>query len=301
MVTSVKRKKKKSYDDRIFNFFVYFVLTCLLLVVLYPLIYIISSSFSAPDMVAAGKIILWPVHLSLQGYKAVFTNNMIGIGYLNSIINTTAGTLINIIFTMLVAYPLAYSKLPGKNIIMILFTFTMLFSGGMIPDYILLRNLGMLNTRFALIIPGAIATYNMIITRTFIASSIPHELREAAEIDGCSDFQYFISVIIPLSRAVIAVITLYYAVGHWNSYFNAFLYITNKNLFPLQIVLRDILIANTIDPASTLDPELMAAKQGMADLLKFALIIVSSLPVMMIYPFIQKYFIKGVMIGSIKG
>jgi multiple sugar transport system permease protein/putative aldouronate transport system permease protein len=184
---------------------------------------------------------------------------------------------------------------------MVLFTFTMLFSGGMIPDYILLRDLRMLNTRFAMLIPGAIAAYNMIITRTFISASIPGELREAADIDGCSDIQYFLAVVLPLSKAVIAVITLYYAVAHWNSYFNAFLYLTNKNLFPLQIVLRDILIANSIDPSAILDPEIAAAKQGMTDLLKFSLIIVSSLPVMLIYPFIQKYFIKGVMIGSIKG
>ena len=301
MVNTVKRKVKLSYDDTIFNFIVYFVLSFLLLLVLYPLVYIMSSSFSSPNAVAAGKVVLWPVDLSVEGYKAVFTNRMIGIGYMNSIINTSIGTLINIVFTMLVAYPLACTRLPGKNLIMVLFTFTMLFSGGMIPDYILLRNLGMLNTRLALLLPGAIATYNMIITRTFISSSIPEELREAADMDGCSDFQYLISVILPLSKPVIAVITLYYAVAHWNSYFNAFLYITNRNLMPLQIVLRDILIANTIDPASTVDPELMAARQGMADLLKFALIIVSSLPVMMIYPFIQKYFIQGVMIGSLKG
>jgi len=301
VVNTVKHKVKESLDDRAFSFTVYFILTFLLIMVLYPLIYIISSSFSSPNAVAAGKVVLWPVDLSVEGYKAVFTNNMIGIGYVNSIINTVLGTIINVTFTLLVAYPLAYSKLPGKNVIMVLFTFTMLFSGGMIPDYILLRNLGMLNTRLALLIPGAIATYNMIITRTFIATSIPQELREAADIDGCSDFQYFISVVLPLSKAVIAVITLYYAVWHWNAYFNAFLYITNRNLLPLQIVLRDILIANSIDPASTLDPELLAARQGMAELLKFALIIVSSLPVMLIYPFIQKYFIQGVMIGSIKG
>jgi multiple sugar transport system permease protein/putative aldouronate transport system permease protein len=159
----------------------------------------------------------------------------------------------------------------------------------------------MLNTRFAMLIPGAITACNMIITRTFISTSIPQELREAADIDGCSGIQYFIAVVLPLSKAVIAIITLYHAVAHWNSYFNAFLYLTNKNLFPLQIILRDILIANSIDPSAILDPELVAAKQGMADLLKFSLIIVSSLPVMMIYPFIQKYFIKGVMIGSIKG
>jgi ABC-type glycerol-3-phosphate transport system permease component len=302
MVGAVKKHSiSETAEDKAFAAAVYAILTLMLLTVLYPLVYVVSSSFSAPDAVAAGRVVLWPVDLSLEGYKAVFSNNMIGIGYINSVIYTVIGTLINICFTLIVAYPLACSDLPFKNGIMVLFTFTMLFSGGMIPDYILLRDLRMLNTRFAMLIPGAIAAYNMIITRTFISTSIPLELREAADMDGCSDIQYFIAVVLPLSKAVIAVITLYYAVGHWNSYFNAFLYLTNKNLFPLQIVLRDILIANSVDPSATLDPELMAARQGMADLLKFSLIIVSSLPVMMIYPFIQKYFIKGVIIGSIKG
>jgi multiple sugar transport system permease protein/putative aldouronate transport system permease protein len=203
--------------------------------------------------------------------------------------------------TIIAAYPLACLRLPGKKTIMFLFTFTMLFGGGMIPNYILIRNLGMLNTRLSMIIPGAIAVYNMIITRTFIMSSIPPELREAAEIDGASDIQYLWHCILPLSKAVIAVITLYYAVHHWHAYLSAFLYLTNKNLFPLQIVLRDILISNMIDPSVTVDETLMAAKLGLSDLLKYSLIIVSSLPVMMIYPFIQKYFIKGVMIGSLKG
>jgi multiple sugar transport system permease protein/putative aldouronate transport system permease protein len=299
--TRKKRSISETAEDKAFAAVVYGILTLMLLTVLYPLVYVVSSSFSAPDAVAAGRVVLWPVDLSIEGYKAVFTNSMIGIGYMNSIIYTVIGTLINLCLTLIAAYPLACPNLPFKNGIMVLFTFTMLFSGGMIPDYILLRNLRMLNTRWAMIIPGAVAAYNMIITRTFISASIPQELREAADIDGCSDIQYFTAVVLPLSKAVIAVITLYYAVAHWNSYFNAFLYLTNKNLFPLQIVLRDILIANSIDPSATMDPELMAARQGMADLLKFSLIIVSSLPVMMIYPFIQKYFIKGVMIGSIKG
>jgi multiple sugar transport system permease protein/putative aldouronate transport system permease protein len=302
MVRAAKKHSiSETAEDKVFAVLVYGVLTLMLLTVLYPLVYVVSSSFSAPHAVAAGRVVLWPVDLSIEGYKAVFSNGMIGVGYMNSVIYTAAGTMINICFTLITAYPLACSNLPFKNGIMVLFTFTMLFSGGMIPDYILLRNLRMLNTRFAILIPGAIAAYNMIITRTFISASIPQELREAADMDGCSDIQYFLSVVLPLSKAVIAVITLYYAVAHWNSYFNAFLYLTNKNLFPLQIVLRDILIANSIDPSAILDPELAAARQGMADLLKFSLIIVSSLPVMMIYPFIQKYFIKGVMIGSIKG
>jgi ABC-type glycerol-3-phosphate transport system permease component len=277
------------------------ILFAMFLAVLYPMLYIISSSFSSPAAVAAGKVVLWPVDPGIEGYKAVFANNMVGTGYINSIIYTTIGTLINVSLTLITAYALACPTLPGRNFIMILFTFTMLFDGGMIPNYILLRDLKILNTRWAMLIPGAIGVYNMIITRTFISTSIPVELREAADIDGCSDLQYFWHCVLPLSKAVIAVITLYYAVAHWNSYFNAFLYLTNRNLFPLQIVLRDILLANTIDAGSIVDPDLMAAKQGLADLLRYALIIVASLPVMSIYPFIQKHFIQGVMIGSIKG
>jgi multiple sugar transport system permease protein/putative aldouronate transport system permease protein len=292
---------RDSLEDNAFNVVVYVILSVMFLFVLYPLVYIVSSSFSSPSAVAAGRVVLWPVEPSLEGYKAVFTNNMIGTGYFNSIIYALFGTLINISLTMIAAYALSCSTLPGRNLIMLLFTFTMLFDGGMIPNYILLRNLGMLNTRWAMLIPGAIGIYNMIITRTFIGNSIPSELREAADIDGCSDIQYFWHCVLPLSKAVIAVITLYYAVAHWNAYFNAFLYLTSKDLFPLQIVLRDILIANSIDAGAIVDPELMAAKQGLADLLKYSLIIVASLPVMTIYPFIQKYFIQGVMIGSIKG
>jgi multiple sugar transport system permease protein/putative aldouronate transport system permease protein len=303
MVKAISKRNriKNTAEDQIFNVFVMSVLGFLFLLVLYPLVYVVSSSFSSPQAVSMGRVILWPVDLSLEGYEAVFSNEMVGIGYMNSVIYTVLGTMINVCMTMIAAYALACPKLPGKGIIMVMFTFTMLFNGGMIPNYILIRSLGMLNTRWAMIIPGAIGVYNMIITRTFIMSSIPSELQEAAEIDGASDIQYLWHCVLPLSKAVIAVITLYYAVGHWNSFFNAFLYISNRRLYPLQIVLRDILILNTIDPNAITDEALMAAKLGLSDLLKYALIIVSSLPVMMIYPFIQKYFIQGVMIGSLKG
>ena len=292
---------KNTSEDNFFNLIVMIILGFMFLLILYPLIFVISSSFSSPWAVSTGRVVLWPVDISLEGYRAVFSNQMIGIGYINTVIYTILGTLINVFMTMITAYPLACPRLPGKKIVMFMFTFTMLFSGGMIPHYILIRNLGMLNTRWAMIIPGAIAVYNMIITRTFLMNSIPGELQEAAEIDGASDIQYLLHCVLPLSKAVMAVITLYYAVGHWNAYFNAFLYLTNRRLFPLQIVLRDILISNTIDPSVIMDETLLAAKLGLSDLLKYALIIVSSLPVMMIYPFIQKYFIQGVMIGSLKG
>ena len=276
-------------------------MTFLLIIVAYPLIYIISASFSSPSSVASGRVVLWPVDFGLEGYKAVFRNKDIVGGYLNTFFYTFAGTALNIIMTMIGAYPLSRKDLKGRNFFMLLFTFTMIFSGGMIPGYILMQQLHLINTPWVMIVPGAISVYNLIITRTFIQSTIPSDLLDASQIDGCSDTRYFFSIVLPLSKAILATITLFYAVGHWNAYFNAFLYLNNRKLFPLQIILREILIANTIDASQVVDPELEQAKQGMADLLKYSLIVVSSLPVMIMYPFVQKYFVKGVMIGAIKG
>lgn len=287
-------------QDRWFNFWVGMTLFLLVLIVMYPIILVISSSFSSPQAVYSGRVVLWPVDLSVEGYKAVFKNKQIISGTLNSIYYTCVGTVVNLIMTIVTAYPLARRTLPGRGIIMKLFVFTMFFSGGMIPNYILLMNLRMLNTRWSLIIPGAISVYNMILMRTFF-QNIPGELFDAASIDGCSDFRYLIQIILPLSKPIIAVLTLYYAVAHWNSYFNAMMYLTDQDLAPLQLVLRDILVSNTISLSEIADEETMRARQGIAELMKFSLIVISSLPVMVIYPFIQKYFVKGVMLGSIKG
>lgn len=296
-----KRKGKMSRDDRIYYIIVHVIMIMILVIIGYPLIYIVSSSFSSPTAVSTGKVILWPVDPSLEGYKAVFKNSDVLTGYLNTIIFTFCGTLINVVFTMFAAYPLASNKLPGRRVFLFLFTFTMIFSGGMIPTYILIKNLHMLNTIWAMIIPGAVSVYNLMIARTFIQNSIPQELYEAAEIDGCSDIHYFSKIVLPLAKSIIAVLVLFYAIGHWNAYFNAFLYLDDRKLFPLQIVLREILIANSVNSNMVLDPEIAAAKQGMAELLKYSLILVSTVPVMCLYPFVQKYFVKGVMIGSVKG
>ncbi|HOJ10120.1 MAG TPA: carbohydrate ABC transporter permease [Clostridiales bacterium] len=291
---------KMETSDLIYYLLVNIFLTIITLVVLYPLIFIVSASFSSPIAVSAGKVLLWPVDFSLEGYKAVFKSRHIVSGYLNTFIYTGTGTAINIAMTMIAAYALSRKEMPFRGIITFLFTFTMLFGGGMIPNYILMLKLGMINTRWAIIIPGAISVYNMIIARTFI-QNIPNELLEAAQIDGCSDSYYFFKIVLPLSKALIAILTLYYSVGHWNSYFDAFLYLSDRKLYPLQIILREILVANSIPMDEIVDPETMNAKQGLADLLKYSLIIVSSVPVLILYPFIQKYFIKGVMIGSLKG
>jgi len=305
MVGGIRLKKKRTIvdtkGDAVFYTVVNILIIVILIIILWPLIFIVSSSFSSKEAVLAGRVILWPVDFSLEGYEAVFKTNDVLIGYRNTILYTLFGTALNVALTLAAAYPLSRKDLPGQKFFMFLFTFTMIFNGGMIPTYIVVSKLGILNTPLAMILPGALSVYNMIITRTFLQNSIPKDLYEAASIDGCTDSTYFWKVILPLSSPVIAVITLYYAVGHCNSFFNAFLYITKSELYPLQLVLRNILIANQMDSAMIIDLDTMTSKQGLADLLKYSLIVVSSLPVLMMYPFVQKHFVKGVMIGSIKG
>jgi multiple sugar transport system permease protein/putative aldouronate transport system permease protein len=290
-----------SAEDRIFYTAIYIPVALLLISVLYPVVLIVSSSFSSPFAVSSGQVTLLPVNPGIQGYLAVFKDNRILIGYRNTIFYTVFGTLINISMTMICAYPLARKGLPHQKSLMLFFTFTMLFGGGMIPNYLLLRNLNMLNTIWAILIPGSISIYSMIIARTFISTSIPDELLEAAQIDGCNDFRFFFLFVLPLSKAVIAVLAMQYAVGHWNAYFNAFIYLTKQELYPLQVFLREILVMNQIAANNIVDPEAAVAMQGLADLLKYSLIVISSAPILCIYPFFQKYFVKGVMIGSIKG
>jgi len=307
MAQAVQRKamrKRRIGDpagDRILYAAIDVLLIIVTLIISYPLVYVLSSSFSAPADVAAGRIVLWPVNFSVEGYKTVFSHRSIVRGYLNTIFYTSAGTLINLIVTFACAYPLSRRDCPFRRLLMVFFTFTMFFSGGLIPTYILMTQIRFVNTIWSMLIPGALSVYNMILVRTFLMSSIPAELLESAQIDGCSDTKYFFMILLPLSKAVIAVITLFYAVGHWNAYFGAMIYLNNPDLYPLQIILRNILIANQIPLTEIQDAASVAARQGMADLLKHALIVVSTAPILMLYPFVQKYFIKGVMIGSIKG
>ncbi|MDR3174472.1 MAG: carbohydrate ABC transporter permease [Treponema sp.] len=293
--------KKTSLSDRIFYTVIFIILTVFFLIVLYPCIFVLSASFSSGSAVQSGRVVLLPVDLSLQGYHTVFQTNTVWMGFRNSILYTLFGTLINIIMTMTAAYCLSRTDLPGRNGIMLFFTFTMFFNGGMIPTYMLIRNLGMLNTPWALIIPGAIGVYNMIIARTFIQNSIPGEMLDAAKIDGCGDFMYYIRIVLPLSKAIIAVLVLFYGVGHWNAYFNAMIYLNTKSLYPLTIFLRDILMATQIDPSTVSDPEAQLRLAEAAAVIKYSLIVVTMVPVIIIYPFVQKYFVKGVMIGSVKG
>ncbi|OQA47608.1 MAG: L-arabinose transport system permease protein AraQ [Chloroflexi bacterium ADurb.Bin325] len=287
--------------DRAFNIINYTLLTLFLLLILYPLIYVVSASFSDGAAVIAGRVWLWPVNPSLYAYEKVFSYPLIWTGYGNSLFYAVVGTLVNVTMTLIAAYPLSRRDLWGKNAILGLFLFTMFFNGGLIPTYLLVRDLGMRNTRWALIIPQALSVWNLLIAITFLRSSIPQELLEASQLDGCSDFQYFIRVLLPLSTPLIAVLSLFYAIGHWNQFFAALLYLTNKDLFPLQIILRNILISSQIEMDMIVDIKSMAAREALRELLKYALIVVASVPVLIIYPFVQKYFVKGIMLGSIKG
>ena len=295
------RKMKLPFEDKVFYTIVYVISFLLLIIVLYPMLLIVSSSFSSPWAVSSGQVVLLPVEPGLHGYKAVFKDPRVPIGYRNTIFYTVVGTFINVSMTLICAYPLARKQLPHRGFFTFLFAFTMLFSGGMIPNYMLLRDLGVLNTVWAILLPGSLSIFNMIVARTFITTSIPDELLEATQIDGCSDFKYFFLFVLPLSKAIIAVLAIRYGVGYWNSWFGAFLYLTNRDLMPLQVFLREILLMNQIAAIDLIDPETAIAMQGLADLLKYSLIVISTAPILCIYPFFQKYFVKGVMIGSVKG
>ncbi len=242
-----------------------------------------------------------PVEPSLFSYEAVFKNKQIITGYYNSFIYAAGGTLISTTLTLMAAFPLSSKHLVGRKIFMGVFLFTMLFSGGLIPTYILLRNMGIVGTRWAMVLPNAVAIWLVIITRTFFEQNIPDELYEAAEIDGCSDLHYFIKMVIPLSGPIIAVVALNYAVWLWNGYYDALIYLSDQSKYPLQIILRDILILNRVDINTMTDVESAARKQGLAISLKYSLIVIASAPLLLVYPFIQKYFVKGVMVGSVKG
>ena len=297
----MRKFRNYSLNDKIFYIIITAILTFFFIAVLYPCIFVLSASFSSGVAVQSGKVILFPVDLSIEGYRAVFNTSTVWTGFINSLFYTVVGTTINLVMTLTAAYCLSRRDLPGRNGIMLLFTFTMFFSGGMIPRYMMVQSLGILNTRWALLLPGAIGVYNLIVARTFIINSIPLELLEASQMDGCSDVMYYLKVVIPLSKAIIAVLVLFYGVGHWNAYFNAMIYLHDKSLYPLTLFLREILMASQIDPSTVQDPELQARLAEMAGAIKYSLIVVSMVPVLIIYPFVQKYFVKGVMIGSVKG
>lgn len=287
--------------DRAFNAVNYTVQGLFLLIVAYPLLYVISASLSDPIKVTAGKVWVWPVSFTTEGYRAIFQDDSLIRSFLNSVFYTVSGTAISVVLTVLAAYPLSRRELPGRGIFMFLFLFTLLFNGGLIPTYLVVKDLGMLNTRWAMILPTALSVYNMIITRTYFQTAIPDELLDAARIDGASDFRFVRDVVIPLSGPIVAVNALFYAVAQWNQYFNALLYLTDQHLWPLQLTLREILIQNNIPAAMMGDVGEMVRRQALRDLLKYSLIVVATVPILVVYPFVQKHFVRGALIGSVKG
>lgn len=292
---------KQSNSDKVFTAAVYFFLAFVTIIILYPLIYIVSASFSSADAVLGGEVWLFPVKPTLIGYSTIFESKLIMTGYANSFFYTAAGTLINVVITVMAAYPLSRKDFKGRNFFSTLFVITMLFSGGLIPNFLLVRNLGLYDTRWAMLLPTALSVWNMIITKTYFQTSIPNELTESAYLDGCSDVRCLTSIIIPLSGPILAVISLFYAVANWNSYFNALLYLGSPGLYPLQIILRNILITFQMSREIVHDIQILERMRGLSELLRYSIIVVASVPVLIIYPFVQKSFIKGVMIGSLKG
>lgn len=299
MATAVQKKIKESAGDRAFLITIHIVLILVAIAVIYPLIFILSSSISSPAAVTSGKVWLWPVDISFKGFKVLFNTPEIITGYANSLFYTAVGTIISVTLTIMIAYPLSRKGFFGRNVLMMIVTFTMIFSGGLIPTYLVVKQLHLIDTRWALLIPNAIWVWQVIIARSFFQSSIPEELQEASEIDGCSDLRFIWSVVLPLSKPIIAVLVLMYAVGQWNAYFDALIYLKSADLFPLQLVLRSIIIQN--NSAGNMDAALMVERQQLAELLKYALIVVATLPVLVIYPFVQRYFVQGMLVGSVKG
>jgi len=297
----VTHKIRESYGDRIFLAITYVLIGILVLIVLYPLIYVVSASFSDPKLVIAGKIGLIPSGFNLEAYRRVFTNTEIWIGYRNTLLYTIIGTLVNVSLTMMGAYPLSRKNFPWRRGLMVFFTITMFFSSGMVPMYLLVKSLGLYNSMWALILPTAISVYNMIVARTFLETNIDEQLYESAYMDGSGNIRTFFSIVLPLSAPIMAVLVLFYAVYHWNSYFEAMIYLKERSLYPLQLFLREILVMNQSDNVMMYSIEMDTSKFLVAEGVKYAVIIVSSGPILMLYPFLLKYFVKGMMIGALKG
>lgn len=300
---AAKAKKQISRDDLLFDIITWAILIFFILIVLYPLYFVVIASFSDPTYVNNGNVTFLPRGVTLMGYERIFKDSRILVGYRNTILYTVCGTCLGVFCTMLAGYSLSRKDLPGRTPIMLLFIFTMYFQGGMIPLYLVVKSLNLVNSRLLMMLLGSVSVYNIIITRSFLAGNIPDELLDAAKIDGCGNGRFFAAIVMPLSKAVIAVIALYIAVVHWNSYFNAMIFLTDESKYPLQLYLRDILLSasSTVNTSSEMDPEAAMKLQQMGQVIKYGAIVVSTLPIICVYPFIQKYFVKGVMIGSVKG
>ena len=291
---------KDQKGDLLFNRLVYAIAVIIMIIIIYPLYFIIVASFSDPSAVSTGKVWLYPRGFTLDGYKALLANESIWIGYRNTILYALAGTFISLAVNIPAAYALSRKDLVFGKALTFYFLITMFFSGGLIPTFLTVQGFGLYNTFLVMVLPFSVSVYNLIVARTFFLSNIPGELREAAEIDGCGNLRFFFSIVLPLSKAIIAVIALWSAVGHWNSYFNALIYLRDSSLYPLQLILRNILVSNQMQSAMGTGEAAQIALRT-ASLIRYAAIIVSTLPIMCVYPFLQKYFNQGVTIGAVKG
>lgn len=302
MLSGVRETKR----DKLFLFCNTLYVLLAFLIVFYPVVYMVSASISNPKLVASGEMWLWPKDITFDGYKRVFDNSNIWVGYANTLLYTVVGTAINLLVTLPAAYALSRRDFVGRHFFTGMFMVTMFFGGGLVPTYLLVKQLGMIDTMWAIVIPSAASIWNIIVSRTFFQSSIPSELQEAAVIDGASNRKLFVRIILPLSMPIIAVMALFYGVGNWNSYFSALIYLNDAAKYPLQLVLRQILVLQEMGAqgGGAIDASTAAAmntKAEIAALVRYAVIIVATLPVILIYPFLQRYFVQGVMIGSIKG
>ena len=299
-MTHARQKVRRQRKDVVFDVVLYTIFALLLIVILYPLWFIIIASFSDPSAVAGGHVWLWPVGFTMEGSQELLRQPQVWLGYRNTIAYTVVGTLIGLAVNIPAAYALSRKDLWGRKGLMGLYVFTMFFSGGLIPIFLTVQQAGLYNTFWVLVLPFSVSAYNIIVARTFFETSRPPDLWDAAQIDGCGNLRFFFTMALPLSKAVISVIALWTAVGQWNSYFNALIYIRDSNLHPLQLIMRNILITNQSFAAlGTGEAAIIAMRK--ANLVRYSMIIVSTVPIMCVYPFIQKYFDQGVMIGSVKG
>ena len=292
-----------SFGDKMYYTIAYLVIGLVLLATLYPLYFVFIASFSDPHAIANGRVFLLPKDISLIAYERIFDYKLIWLSYANSIYYTVFGTLINVAMTIVAAFVLSRKNFIGGKLFTWVILFTMYFGGGVIPAYLNIRSLKMLNTVWAIVLPGAVSTYNLLVARTFMNTSIPYEMQEAAMIDGASHVKFLLKIVLPLSAPIIGVLTLYYAVGHWNSYMNALLYLRDREKYPLQMVLREILVQNqyTVADIAATDPEQILYMEKLREGMKYSLIVVASVPMLVLYPFLQKFFVKGIMLGSVKG
>lgn len=300
----LKTKVLRSRDDVIVDILVMVITALVCFSVLYPLVYVLSSSFSEPSEVALGNVILFPKGFTLEGYSYILKYDDIWIGYRNTLFYTFVGTALNLAVTLPAAYALSRKDMFGRGVFSAIFACTMFFSGGLIPTYLVYKQLGFINTPWVMLIPGLISMWNTVVCRTYFSNSIPYELQEASKIDGCSDIYLFVKIILPLSAPIIAVMAMYYAVGHWNAYFNAMIYLSDPDLYPLQHILRSILLLDTTADMIGADAETQREVVRLAQLkesMKYGVIVISAVPMLIMYPFFQKYFVKGVMVGAIKG